>query len=654
MIWKKLGFSKNVLITGLKYSLVAVLFASCNRPAATQQIQPTPTVMGTPAGPLITISTPTRASGRSLTICMGSEPGSLFYYGDGSQAANNVRQAIYDGPFDVINYELVPVILERMPSLENGDITIEPLAVKAGNIVVDLNGDLAKLGEGIQYLPSGCLDASCAQTYSGQEPVQVDQLAVRFKLIPGLKWSDGAPLTIDDSLYSFEVAQAVYPKARGDLVAYTESYRALDETTIEWRGVPGYQDSGAATFFFAPLPRHAWGQIAPDDLFSAEASSRQPLGWGAYMIDEWLPGESITLIRNPNYFRLAEGLPKFDQLIFRFTENPEQALAALQNGECDILDETSGLETRSAQLQEQQVAGQMAVTFIPGTAWEHLDFGIASLNPGLPPIFQKKETRQAMAQCIDRQRITDELYPGLSQVPDSYVLSQHPLHNPNVRTYLFDPQTAATLLEAAGWADADGNPATPRTALGVEGVPDGTPLATTLLTTDDEEKQLVAAIIKDSLAQCGVQVEINNSSPEVLFAPGPEGPIFGRNFALAQFGWETATEPPCFLYTTQEVPGPYPQYPKGWGGANASGYSNPEFDLACQRGRAALPENPQHQDAHHQAQAIFAEDIPSIPLYTRFQAVATRLDLCGLVVDASAESSLTNLEEVDYGSDCVY
>ena len=54
------------------------------------------------------------------------------------------------------------------------------------------------------------------------------------------------------------------------------------------------------------------------------------MGWGPYVIDERVAGESITLLRNPNYWRADEGLPRFDRLVFRFIgENPDAGLAAL-------------------------------------------------------------------------------------------------------------------------------------------------------------------------------------------------------------------------------------------------------------------------------------------------------------------------------------
>ena len=132
------------------------------------------------------------------------------------------------------------------------------------------------------YRPSGCAEQACAQTYTGDQPVQVDQLVLRFRLLAGLQWSDGAPLTAADSVYSYEVARSLYPAAWPERVLRTQSYRALDERTVEWTGVPGDQDGLYQTRFYPPLPQHAWGGLSPQELPSAELASRQPLGWGAY------------------------------------------------------------------------------------------------------------------------------------------------------------------------------------------------------------------------------------------------------------------------------------------------------------------------------------------------------------------------------------
>jgi peptide/nickel transport system substrate-binding protein len=228
----------------------------------------------------------------------------------------------------------------------------------------------------------------------------------------------------------------------------------------------------------------------------------------------------------------------------------------------------------------------------------------------------------------------------------------HPLYNPEVSKYSFDPQAASSALEAMGWVDADNNTQTPRIARGVPGIPDGTSLQITYQTVTGEVRQQAAEMVKDSLAQCGVELNTVLMDWDQLFAPGAEGPIFGRLFEMAQFGWETSLEPACFLFTSDEIPGPYPEAVKGWGGANATGYSNPEFDQACKKALNTLLGQPEHADAHRQAQAIFASDLPVIPLYLIPTRVAMRLDMCGVTLDPSAGSALWNLEAFNYGDEC--
>lgn len=591
---------------------------------------------------------------------MGAEPNSLFLYAENSVAARSVRQAIYDGPTDVLEYQIRPVILEDLPGLEAGTAVLEPVTVSQGDVIVDDGGQLASLQPGVRYRPAGCSSPDCAVAYAGPDPVEMDQLAARFRLIPGLVWSDGSPLTADDSVYAFEVAQALFPRGRSDLVSHTDSYTALDELSVEWRGVPGYRHTLYAANFFSPLPRHAWGSLSPEELLADERVNRRPLGWGPYMIEEWVAGDHVTLSKNPQYFRASEGLPAFDKLVFRFLPDGEQALAAFLTGECDYLDETTRLADRRQELQNLQEEGRVQLAVEPGTAWEQVTFGIQPYAPpdetGLTPapvsLFAARETRQAIALCIDRRRLADTLFLEETQVLDSYVPASHPLYNPEIRRYEYNPEEAANLLQSAGWVDVDGDPSTPRQAQGAPGVPNGTPFTATLLTSDEPEKIQAAEMMRASLAACGIEVEIDARPWSELTQAGPEGPVFGRSFDLAQFAWSTGLEPPCFLYAGSEIPGPYPEFPKGWGGANAAGFDSQEYNRACSEAFTSLPGSPEHQAAHARAQSIFAEELPALPLYARLTLVAARPDMCGVQADPSAESALWNLENFDYGAGC--
>jgi len=607
----------------------------------------------TPLPPQVTETpSPTPLPSRLLSICLIQEPRSLFLYDAVSTSEHNVLAAIYDGPIDIRNFTAQPVILEKIPSLSDGDALLQAVQVGKGDLIVDGNGNLTNLDEGVLYRPSGCAEWACAQTYSGTDPVQMDQLVLHFRLLPGLQWSDGTPLTAADSVYSYQVAHDLYPSGLPAQVSHTASYTALDELTVEWTGVPGFMDGLYQTKFFSPLPQHAWASIPVTELQGNEVSSRTPLGWGAYVIDEWVAGDHISLHANPLYFRVGEGLPYFDNLIYRFVADSSEAQSAVLAGECDLVDQTAGLEPQTDDLLKLRDEGRISLVFQANYAWDVLEFDLSPLTAERPAFFANREVRQALAMCIDRQALVDRLSGGQMQVADLYVPPSHPLYNPEAKHYPFDPQAASDLLTASGWLDTDDDPATPRIAQGIEGVADGTLFTVQYLVSDEAERQAAAQMIQADLQECGIQVELLSQSTEVYLAAGPDGPVFGRQFDLAQFAWMTAIEPPCSLYLTNEIPGTYPDHLKGWGGVNASGYSNPQYDVACLDALYSLPDLPQHIEKHAEAQAIFAEDLPALPLYWHYRVVVGRPDMCGLPQEAVSESIFSDLEIFNYGEGC--
>jgi peptide/nickel transport system substrate-binding protein len=421
---------------------------------------------------------------------------------------------------------------------------------------------------------------------------------------------------------------------------------------VEWVGLPGYLDGQYHDKFFTPLPEHAWSALKAAELQSVEASSRTPLGWGPYVIDEWTAGDHISLHRNPNYFRALEGLPHFDHLVYRFVADSEEALQALLAGECDLVDQTAMLDVHRERLLELQEAGSLTAIFQTATAWELIALGIDPIDENRVSFFASGEVRQAIAGCIDRQALAEALFGSQALAAVSYVPPSHPLYNAQASASTFDPVGAASRLEALGWLENDSDPSTPRVAQGVAGLPDGTPFAVSYLVSADDERQQAAQLLKEYLTQCGVQLNIVTQTFQEYLAAGPEGPVFGRNFDMAHFAWSTSVEPPCYLFLSSEIPGPYPQYLKGWGGVNASGYSSAAYDQACKNALYSLPDTPEHREAHNQAQSIFAEDLPAIPLYWRFKVVVTRPDMCGVALDPSSTIALSKIEEIDYAEGC--
>ena len=631
---------------------------ACNQaPASTGIILPTASVSPTrqPTGNAPEV-TPTATlppePDRLLTICLGREPTSLFYYDATSTSARDILAAVYDGPVDIRNYAPYPVILEKIPSLADGDARLEPVQVNPGDLIVDSSGNPVNLAEGVEYRPSGCSESACVKNYAGDQPIQMDRLVLDFKLLPGIQWSDGTQLTAADSAYSYELARSLYPAAQPDLILRTQSYQALDESSVEWVGLPGYQDGAFYNKFFTPLPQHVWQTFSVEELRTNELTNRKPLGWGAYIIDEWIAGDHISMHKNPLYFRAGENLPYFDNLVFRFVANSDEALDALQAGECDFIDQTAMLNPQTPRLAELIKSGQALAFYQDDAGWEQLLFDVQPIDNQRPTFFADKEVRQAVAMCIDRSALMAGQALGSQLMLDSYTSASNPLHNPDDQLFGYDPGQASLLLNTAGWQDTDNDPATPRIAQDVVGVPDGTSLNIQYLVSSDEDSHAVAQEIQGMLSQCGISTQIVAQQPAEFLAPGPDGPVFGRSFDLAQFAWAASLEPPCNLYLTSEIPGPYPEFAKGWGGANASGFTNPQFDQACENALFSLPDSPLQLIAHFQAQEIYATELPSLPLFSHFNVAVAQPDFCSYTTVSALDSPLWNLEAFDYGSGC--
>jgi peptide/nickel transport system substrate-binding protein len=456
------------------------------------------------------------------------------------------------------------VILTKVPSLADKDAVIQAVDVKAGDQVMDVNGDVVALAKGVKVAPSGCSGAGCALPYDGQSPLKLDQMQVTFKLSAGITWSDGKPLTAADSVYSYQLAADPSTPVSKYKTARTVSYTAVDAQTAQWTGLPGFVDADYASNFWLPLPQHAWGSLKPADLLTAEVSAAKPMGWGPYVIEDWVKGDHLNLVKNPLYAGAKDGLPKFDQLVYRFLgTNSTANVDALLSGECDIVDQTAHLEDQLKSLSELSTAKKIQVIYGQGPVWEHLDFGIKpasyddNYNPlagDRPDFFGDVRTRQAFASCIDRQSIADTLLLKHSAVPDTFLPPGHPLLDANVAKYPYDPAAGQKLLDEVGWKDTDSNPATPREAKGVTGVPDGTQFVVSYLTTQAQLRKDAAALVAKSLGACGIQVNVQSIAPGDLFLTGQQnGPLFGRKFDLAEFSWEASSRPACNLYTSARI-----------------------------------------------------------------------------------------------------
>ena len=631
----------------------AVFLSACRVPVEiepeTVTPVPRPEVTTEPATAVIQPEA-TYSGSKDLVVCLPREPETLYRYGRSARVEKAVLHAIYENDYTHLSFDFQPQGLVKLPGLADGDAAWQQVTVKAGDRVVDADGSVVVLAMGNMVQLANGETAVFAGT-----PLVMAQLTADFTLKPRI-WADGVPVTAADSVYSFTLAAHPDTPAPKGKVERTASYTAVSEDTVRWVGLPGFNDATYFTNFWGPLPQHAWEQYTPVELLTAESSDRFPLGDGPFQVVEWVAGEFLRLEPNPYYYRAAEGLPHLDSVTFRFLPDPDQRLAQVLTGACDIVTQEAVDLSQAPLFLEAQTGGLLQPVFQIGTVYEAITLGINSWGNygdglGRPDWFEDVAVRQALAMCLDRQAMVDTLFYGRSEVMHSQIPAIHPLFSPDIRQWPYDVAAATAVLEAAGYRDTnqDGLREDPQT---------GEPFRFTFTTTTEFAiNQPLAAMIQADLRACGLDAQINFLPVEEWYAAGEESPLFGRRFDMGQIAWPVGDQSMCHLFASWEITGPdgrvNPQtgVPYGsWDALNNTGWWLPQYDTACLKARELLPGMPGYEENFQETQRLLAENLPIIPLFMRLKLAVIRPTVRNFILDPTQDSELWNLFALDLAS----
>ncbi len=587
-----------------------VLLVACTRPGP--EIVPSPTSQQvTPAPSPTTLSEPPVTEQR-LVICT-LEPRAAGPFVS-TPANDDLLALFYEPPIERVAYGWEARLVERVPTLENGDVITRPMPVSEGTRYVDALG----------YV----------RHYTGMAEIQLPQLVVTFTLKPDLLWSDDHPLTSKDVLLGYHLAQL--PEAEGvwrDLAERTARLLALDDLRLRWEGVPGYLDAGYPGFLFPPQPAHRWqGQTLAHIL-----SDRTPPATGAYRIVAWEAGREIRFVPNRNY---SGETPQLDEVIVRF---PQIALETwhtlIADGTCDLIPPYPIALTSWQQWAQLGSAGQVTLWADVASTMLRLDFNTDPVaHPSGDTIrpLQDPAVRQALAGCISRKQLAQTLPAEAIAEAIGFVPPNHPAYDATDRV-TYNPQASKRALDEIGWQDLDQDGT--KEAYDVPGISDGEPLSLTLHFAS--QYFVVAAHIADDLETCGVNVDLQPTDGQQLYTPGPVSPLFGRWFDLALLGWQADIPAICGVWLSRRIP----NEAGGWTGENFSGYTSATYDAACERALTSI--DPAEQSAAlNAAQQELDRSLPSLVLAWRPYWFAARPEVQGLRPDASALGTLWNIEEI--------
>jgi peptide/nickel transport system substrate-binding protein len=537
--------------------------------------------------------TPTVVEKRVLRIGLVAEPPDLLPYHSNptdERLTAALTELLFPSPMLAVDFKLQTTgVLTRLPDFVNGDVVTTTVTV--------FRDELGRITE----TPTTTTD-------------EVTQVSVTFRWNPGLRWSDGTPLTAADSVFAYELAQRIdLGQAANSRLAMIERYEQVDEHTTRAVLRPDVTDPAYITSYWVPLPRHLLATLDPQQMMQSEFI-RRPLSYGPYMVSSF-EGGTLELVRNPYY---RGELAPFDTIVIAFRSDPVQLLELVNGGGLDLAfieQPTPALLSELLKVADRQ---ELAISTSPNAIWEHLDFNLDV------PLLQDIRVRRAIAYAINRAGIVNELLGGRSNVLESWILpgqlGEPPLDQ--ITRYPYNPDEARRLLDEANLLDTDGD--------GWREY-EGLPLLLSLVTTANSPlREAVAEQIVADLAQVGVQIEVAPLPPTELYSV--DGPLYQRTFQLALFGWIAGFHPRGWeLWSCAGVP----DEANNWTGNNFAGWCFFEANEAINTATTSL--DPSEQvTAYIRQQQLFTQELPVLPLFQRIDVLIARPGLTGWQLDPTA------------------
>jgi peptide/nickel transport system substrate-binding protein len=301
------------------------------------------------------------------------------------------------------------------------DLTATPASATATVVFYNVQEALVKVDE------QGKLVPWLAERWQAS----TDALTWTFVLRKGVKFHNGRPFTAEDVKFVLDRAQnpeTKHPHAKNyeDIA----SVQVRDEQTV----VITLKKVNA--MFLYNLARQG-SVVYPRE--AVEQQKSQPVGTGPFVLARWERGDRIVLKRNPDYW--AKGLPRLEQVTFRFIPDPNTALAALRAGDIDVLGFGLGPESVDAVRQEPNLK------VIVGETTSDV---ILALNNSKKP-YADPRVRRALTQGINKDEVVKGAMFGLGRVLGTNIDPLNPYFVDMSKAVPYDPARAKTLLAEAGY-----------------------------------------------------------------------------------------------------------------------------------------------------------------------------------------------------------
>ena len=409
--------------------------------------------------------------------------------------------------------------------------------------------------------------------------ISADLTSITWKLIPGLMWSDGTPVTAEDAVFSaaycMDPAGGCAQATKYDGVASVE---AVDASTIKVTFTAPKPNPYTA-FVGAQAPLLQKAQFAACQGAAAPTCTDQnnmPIGTGPFRVTGFTVNDTVSFEANPNYRDPAK--PAFATAMIKGGGDAEgSARAVMETGEFDYAWNTQ-IPPDSQTAMAAAGKGVFVVAF--GTLIERIEINLTDPSADLAegerstlkhphPILSDIKVRTALSKAIDRSILVEVGY-GAAGAPSCNVIpAPADWVSDNTGCLAQDIEGAKALLDEAGWKVGEG---------GIR-EKDGKKLHILYQTTVNPVRQDFQALIKDWWTEIGVDVELKAIDPSVFFGGDAGSPdTYQKFYADVEMFANNSDmpDPETYLgqYQCSKIPSPDTQ----WQGENMNRYCDPAYE----------------------------------------------------------------------------
>lgn len=411
---------------------------------------------------------------------------------------------------------------------------------------------------------------------------------ITYSINPDAVWSDGEPITSADFEYTaLQVRDGddIFDKTGYDRIS---SIDASDPQTVVVTLSSAY--AGWRTLFsvYGLMPAH----LLEGEDRSALMSDGYDFSGGPWKIEKWTRGTSVTLVPNENYWGEK---PHLDKVTFLFLPDTTAAFQALKSGQVSALYPSPQLDALT-----QIEAGLPGIKSQVDARSGNLE--AIWLNNSVAP-FDSVPVRQALAYSIDRDAIVKRLFGslGIDKAQQSFNTPMvAPFAADDFSEYTLDLDKVDELMEGDGWAkNADD--------VWAKGGETATFSIKTL--AGNKRRDLTVQVLQSQLKDAGFEMTIDQVTPADLFGTiAPQGDFQAGLWALV----DTFPDPTLSsTFSSVNIPSDA----NGFSGINFYRTNIPGLDDLLGQVDSELDQDARVA-ASHDADALIAENVPSLPLDT--------------------------------------